>query len=101
MDNVIEALNIGKSQLISSKTLYDAGQYRDSITLSYYAMYASASALLLKKGIEAKTHKGVLGQLGKKYVKEGLFSKETYDYFYAAKSLRNKSSYDYGANFTE
>ena len=101
MDKVEEALNVGKSQLISRRILFDNGQYRDSITLSYYAMYSSALALLLKKDISPKTHDGTLRQLGKEYVKEGLLSRESYRYIYDARSIRNKSSYDYSMNFTE
>ena len=37
----------------------------------------------------------------KEYVKEGLFSKESYDYLYDGRTLRNKSSYDYSIVFTE
>ncbi|WP_297981744.1 HEPN domain-containing protein [uncultured Methanobrevibacter sp.] len=101
MDKVEEALNVGKSQLISSRLLFENGQYRDSITLSYYAMYSSALALLLKKDISPKTHDGTLRQLGKEYVKEGLLSRESYRYIYDARSMRNKSSYDYSMTFTE
>lgn len=54
--DLLEIINIGKSQLISSQTLFEVGQYRDSITLSYFAMYSAASALLLKKNISPKTH---------------------------------------------
>ena len=82
LDKVKDALNVGKIQLISSKTLFEAGQYRDSITLSYYTMYSSALALLLKKDISPKTHEGTLRQLAKEYVKTGLFSKESYGYLY-------------------
>ena len=72
LDKVKNAINVGKSQLISSKILFDGGQYRDSVTMSYYAMYSSALALLLKKDISPKTHEGTLRQLAKEYVKEGL-----------------------------
>lgn len=101
MGKVEEALNVGKSELISSKALFDIGQYRDSITLSYYAMFSSSLALLLKKDISPKTHEGTLRQLGKEYVKEGLFSKESYNYIYEARSIRNKSSYDFSMDFDE
>ena len=101
LDKVKDALNVGKIQLISSKTLFEAGQYRDSITLSYYAMYSSALALLLKKDISPKTHEGTLRQLAKEYVKTGLFSKESYGYLYYARETRNDSSYDYSKTFTE
>ena len=101
MDNSKDAINVGKSQLISSKLLFESGQYRDSVTLSYYAMYSSALALLLKKGISPKTHEGTLRQLAKEYVKEGLISKESYGYFYDARETRNDSSYVYSRIFTE
>ena len=89
------------SQLISSKMLFEGGQYRDSVTMSYYAMYSSALALLLKKSISPKTHEGTLRQLAKEYVKTGLLSKETYGYLYDARETRNDSSYDYSKTFTE
>ena len=101
LDKVKNAINVGKSQLISSKILFDGGQYRDSVTMSYYAMYSSALALLLKKDISPKTHEGTLRQLAKEYVKEGLFSKESYRYLYDAKETINGSSYTYSMTFSE
>jgi hypothetical protein len=84
LDNPKDAINVGKSQLISSKMLFEGGQYRDSVTMSYYAIYSSALALLLEKSISPKTHKGTLRQLAKEYVKTGLLSKESYGYLYDA-----------------
>ena len=101
MDNPKDAINVGKSQLISSKMLFECGQYRDSVTMSYYAMYSSALALLLKKGISPKTHEGTLRQLAKEYVKTGLLSKESYGYLYDSRETRNDSSYGYSKTFAE
>ena len=101
LDKVKDALNVGKSQLISSKMLFDCGQYRDSVTMSYYAMYSSALALLLKKNISPKTHEGTLRQLAKEYVKTGLLSKESYGSLYNSRETRNDSSYDYSKTFSE
>ena len=81
--------------------LFEGEQYRYSITMSYYAMYSSALALLLKKDISPKTHEGTLRQLAKEYVKTGLLDKETYNYLYNARETRNDSSYDYSKTFTE
>ena len=69
--------------------------------MSYYAMYSSALARLLKKGISPKTHEGTLRQLAKEYVKEGLLSKESYGFLYDACETRNDSSYGYSKTFTE
>ena len=101
MDNPKDAINVGKSQLISSKMLFEGGQYRDSVTMSYYAMYSSALALLLKMDISPKTHEGTLRQLAKEYVKTGLLSKESYDSLYESRETRNDSSYDYSKTFSE
>ena len=101
LDKVKDALNVGKSQLISSKMLFECGQYRDSVTMSYYAMYSSALALLLKMDISPKTHEGTLRQLAKEYVKTGLLSKESYDSLYESRETRNDSSYDYSKTFSE
>ena len=101
LDKPSDAINVGKSQLISSKMLFEGGQYRDSVAMSYFAMYSSALALLLNKGISPKTHEGTLRQLAKEYVKEGLFSQESYNYLYDARELRNDSSYGYSKTFSQ
>ena len=69
--------------------------------MSYYAMYSSALALLLKKGISPKTHEGTLRQLAKEYVRNGLFSKESYAFLYDARETRNDSGYGYSKTFSE
>ena len=76
LNKVIDAFNVGKSNLISAKALFEIGQYRDSVTMSYYAMYSAGLALLLKKDISPRTHSGTMRQLGKEYVKTGLLSKK-------------------------
>ena len=101
MNKVLDAFNVGKSNLISAKALFEIGQYRDSVTMSYYAMYSAGLALLLKKDISPGTHGGTMRQLAKEYVKTGLLSKETYVYLNGGMADRNKSSYDYSAVFTE
>lgn len=97
----MDAFNVGKSNLISAKALFEIGQYRDSVTMSYYAMYSAGLALLLKKDISPRTHGGTMRQLAKEYVKPGLLSKETYEFLNGGMADRNKSSYDYSVVFTE
>ena len=96
----MDAFNVGKNNLISAKALFEIGQYRDSVTMSYYAMYSTALALLLKKDISPTTHGGTMRQLAKEYVKPGLLSK-TFEFLNGGMADRNKSSYDYSVVFTE
>lgn len=42
----------------------------------YYACYYMVSALLLKKGVSANTHGGVIGLFGLHFIKSGIISHE-------------------------
>lgn len=101
MDKSSDAINVGKNQLISSKILFEEEQYRDSITLSYFAMFSSARALLLKKGISPKTHEGTLRLFAKEYVRNVLFSRRSFGFLYDARETRNDSSYGYSKIFSQ
>ena len=79
--------------LESSKLLLEAGKYRNSITLSYYAMFSIARALLLKKGLVPKKHDGVIALLGEKYVLEEGFDKDLASRFSRARTIREDASY--------
>ena len=68
MDEIESCIEIAIDDLESSKLLLEAGKYRNSVTLSYYAMFSIARALLLKKGLTPKTHDGVITLIGEKYV---------------------------------
>lgn len=92
---------MGKEELLASRSLFENGFYRGSVTQTYFSMLSAANALLLKKGISTKTHKGTFTQLAKEYVKDGLFSKEIYDYLHDGIAIRNDSSYNYSAVFSE
>ena len=56
-------------KLDSSKILYDAGDYSNSLSLSYYAMLISSQALLIKIGITTNKHHGIIKEFGRVYVK--------------------------------
>ena len=99
LDDWTDALNVAKENLSSSKMLFEREHYRDSITLSYYAMHSSAMAYFNKRNIYTKTHDGVLRKLSK-CVKKGVFSRQCYGYLYDARDIRNKSSYDFSAVFS-
>ena len=65
-------LNLAKYELKSAKILLDAGQYRDSITHSYYAMFSASKALLLTKDYTVKSHEGLVRVFGREFIKKGM-----------------------------
>lgn len=66
----------------------------------YYSFYYAASALLIKKGIIAHTHSGVLAMINLHFVKTGVLSKEDAILMRRLFSLRQESDYDDFINIT-
>ena len=57
-------------------------------------MFLMAKALLKKKGLDAKTHEGVINLFSLKYVHEEKFNHDTYASFAAAQSKREDADYN-------
>jgi len=93
LDEIESCIEIAMDDLESSRLLLEAGKYRNSITLSYYAMFSIARALLLKKGVIPKTHDGVINQIGEIYVLEEGFDKDLASRFSRARTIREDASY--------
>ena len=93
MDEIESCIEIAIDDLESSKLLLEAGKYRNSVTLSYYAMFSISRALLLKKGLTPKTHDGVITLIGEKYVLEEGFDRELASRFSRARTIREDASY--------
>lgn len=60
----------------------------------YYAAFHMATALLLDKGIIAKTHSGVIHLIGPKFIMTGLLDKKYGRFFSRLFELRQSGDYD-------
>lgn len=58
---------VGDDALRAARALIDLGLPNDAVSRAYYAAYHYARALLLTKGLEPKTHRGVLAFLTKHF----------------------------------
>ncbi len=97
IDDYMVKVNV---KLNSSKKLFELGDYADSVSLSYYAMFLTAKALLIKKGIYPKTHAGLISTFGKEYVREDDFNLSVYRYLARAQTLRETADYEAVDNIT-
>lgn len=80
--------------LESAKILFENGKYNASISQAYYAMFYASKALLSLKKIYPKTHRGVISELGLKFVNEG-YLEELYGRILAkGMQLRERVDYD-------
>ncbi len=73
---IVVALELEKSKRFFSEVaqLVNLKFWDTTINRLYYAVFHAASALLINKGIEVKTHKGVSLMLGEHFVKNGVLT---------------------------
>lgn len=87
-------LNMSEEKLRSAKILLDAGQYKDSIGRSYYAIFSALRAVLAKDKVDFSKHAGVISYFQKEYLKTELFDKKYSKYISSAFQIRNNCDYD-------
>jgi len=87
LDNARQTFEDAK--IIISNKLWKAAANR-----LYYACYYAASALIIKLGLEAKTHAGIIRLLGLHVISKNLLKKELGDMYYKLFSLRLRGDYD-------
>ena len=74
--------------------LIDAGKYNLAANRLYYALYYAASALLISKGIETKTHSGLITQISMHLVKTGILSVDDGKLLKVMFELRHEGDYE-------
>jgi uncharacterized protein (UPF0332 family) len=72
-----------------------------AINRMYYACFYAVNALLLSKGINARTHSGVKTMFGLHFVNSGIFSKEENDLYTNLFRLRQEGDYEDFTTFDE
>ena len=87
-------LESAKERLNSAKLLMEAGQYRDSISRSYYAIFTAVRAVLAKDSVDFSKHTGVISYFQREYIKTGIFDKKFSNYLQTAFQIRNNCDYD-------
>jgi uncharacterized protein (UPF0332 family) len=65
-----------QSKLATARILYDAGQYDDSVSRAYYAVFHALSAILYRNDQVFSKHGHVIGAFNKEFVKTGIFPPE-------------------------
>ena len=82
-----------KRRLDAAHHLLGEGFYEDAVSRAYYSMYLAAKALLLKRDITVKTHKGLLSKFGLEFVDEGVVEKYYGRALRIAEELREEADY--------
>lgn len=83
-----------KTLLSEVEILINHKGYNSIISRLYYACYHATSALLLTKGLQSKSHKGLSVVLNKEFVLKGYFDIEKSAFF--ARLMQERMDEDYG-----
>lgn len=73
--------------------LYDAHQWNGAVNRLYYACFYAASALLLHRGIGAKSHGGVIGKFSEAVVQSNEMEIKDFRVFSKLLTWRTKGDY--------
>jgi len=90
---IAEYLKTARERLQSAKLLFDAGQWRDSVSRSYYVFLDAADALLLTKDLRPKSHAGTMNLLGAHFIKTGIVDKKYARWFQEIMEARFHADY--------
>ena len=96
-----EHLKLSKEFLEDAKRLFEFKSLRSAADRAYYAMYHAAQAILLSKGVKARTHKGTILEFGRNIVEKGLIPKEYGRWLTEALDIRLSGTYNIYAVFGE
>lgn len=95
MDDLVKyRLESAEEKLESAKILLDAGQWKDSIGRSYYAIFTAVRAVLAKDQIDFSKHAGVISYFQREYIKTGIFDKKYSSILQNAFQIRNNCDYN-------
>ena len=90
-----------KRRLDAAYHLFEDGFYEDAVSRAYYSMYFAAKALLLKRNITVKTHKGLLSKFGLEFVNEGVVEEYYGRALRIAEELREEADYSISREITK
>jgi uncharacterized protein (UPF0332 family) len=75
MSQIQALIEKARRYLRSTELLIQDGDYDSAVSRSYYAMFYSAEAALLKKKMTFISHKAVISAFGQHFVKTWIFDK--------------------------
>ena len=100
-DIVAYRLRKANQLLYDVDVLIENELWNSAINRMYYACFHAVSALLIKNGIQVKTHMGVRQAFGLHFVKTGMISLEFGRVFSRIYDKRQSSDYDDFIEFTK
>jgi uncharacterized protein (UPF0332 family) len=90
---VLYRLESTKEKLKAATDLFEKGDYKDSVSRSYYAIFTAARALLATEQMDSSKHSGVIALFNQHFVKTGIISADIGKLIGKAKLYREQADY--------
>jgi uncharacterized protein (UPF0332 family) len=94
-------LDKAKDSLDAARLLADQGYFDFAASRTYYAMFYTAEALLLARGLSFSSHAAVIANYGKEYSKTKEMDRKFHKYLIAVQDLRSQGDYSYHPSVSE
>lgn len=99
--NSIREMARAKETLAEAQHLLKGGFYNGAVSRAYYAAFHWACALLVSRGLQSKTHRGIIQLLNLHFVKDGPLSARAAEHLSHLDTYRELSDYTADARFTK
>jgi uncharacterized protein (UPF0332 family) len=100
-DEVDELLVRAEERLRAARHLLIGAHFSDAVSRAYYGMYFASTALLLSKGLTAKTHSGLVALVFEHFVRPGLLERDVAGLLPSAMAARHEADYGFPDKATE
>lgn len=100
-EEVDQLLTQAELRLKAAQHLLMNEYYDDAVSRAYYSMYFAATALLLARNIQVKTHRGLVARFGQEFVEKGLVEKHFGRILRIAMELRSEADYSISREISE
>jgi uncharacterized protein (UPF0332 family) len=97
-ENIAEELNRAQRARDEANLLFDNGYLQGAVSRIYYYLLYVVRALLLSRGLEPKSHEGVLRLFAREFVKKGIFAADSSHVF--SRSMKYREEADYNPSYT-
>lgn len=87
--------------IASAMVLRESGDHDSAVSRLYYAMFYCAEALLLARGRTFSSHRAVISEFGRHFVKGGLLPEEMHAWLREAFEQRQIGEYEFGSGISD
>ena len=94
-DEELSILKKAAQNLQAAELLINQGFHEIAISRGYYALFYTAEALLLRRGLHFSSHSAVIAAYGREFAKTGDLDQKFHQYMIKSQGVRLTSDYGY------